>query len=107
MVADTPIIKRRLWKDWLYAVVRWYHQRQLAKAKKALAHMLITKDPEIYRELGQCAHALATQLCMQWLDRRRINHCLKCPQTEQLLALNGGYVCPNHGQKVAKEVARV
>jgi hypothetical protein len=65
-------------------------------ARKCLEDLLEAKDPEIYKDLASAAHIIASDLMMQWMNKRGINHCDRCPSTDQLLNVLGKYRCPDH-----------
>lgn len=50
--------------------------------------------------MGQLLMNRATEMAMtmitNWLDRKRIRHCMRCPSTESLYAVDGAYLCPGH-----------
>lgn len=75
----------------------WHYTRRYKKAKYALEILLVQKDPTLYKDLAVAAQAIARQLCMNWLDGRRVNHCYVCPNTDSLIRRNeGGYICAEH-----------
>jgi hypothetical protein len=80
----------------------WRDDRRFKEAKLALGILLMKKDPKIYGEMHKAADAMARQMCCQWLDNRRINHCALCPNTGTLLAYQGRYFCKGHFPKDAK-----
>lgn len=64
--------------------------------------MLAQRDPELYKELGEVANKIAKGMCMRWLDNKRIQHCVLCPNTTPLIKLNGLFYCAPHAGELAK-----
>jgi hypothetical protein len=74
----------------------WFANRKLQSLVSSFDRLIKAQDPMLISILKQEADAIARTWCMKWLDNKRVNHCSVCPNTDQLIKLGDGYLCPGH-----------
>lgn len=79
------------------------YEKRLADAKFALNVLIEQRDPGIYGMLASAANVLAQKLCMEWLDKKGLQHCFICPNSAPLLKLGERYYCKGHMDKMKQE----
>lgn len=73
-------------------------KREHEIAKALLNKMIDNKDPEIYDQIRKIVNIKADRLLVQWLDSRRIAHCMFCSRTDTLRKRDGKWLCEPHFQ---------
>ncbi len=68
--------------------------------------MALNPDTGISAMINQRAQSMALQGITNWLDKKRIRHCVYCPATESLRAVGHSYLCQGHFDQVNAEAAR-
>jgi hypothetical protein len=84
------------------AVHRW-HAWRLEKHRLLFERLLANPQSGVGMMVQNRAVEMAMHMVSNWLDRKRIMHCARCPATESLKTYRDKYWCLGHHRQVTAE----